>query len=223
MINWHRNRPPDPVRVQQLSLYYETSGIEMIPGILYLWKWKGKSTDDTSVTNYYVYDGIHRVEALKHSLQSGSSIGKRMACIVYILDTNDESLVTEHFQDLNKNIPVPSLYFGPHHPLKKKVCESVVQRLCETYPMFCSSSRHPAWYNFNRDQVLDLLSQLSLPFDQHQIHEKLYQLFMTLNEMAYQKVKESHQPFPKKCERYHFFLFYLDFSVIRSFLETHCC
>jgi len=203
--NWKKNRPADKFRIDEIYEYYKKNDIKLIPGILYLWLNKDK---------YLIYDGIHRYEALKKLNKDDINI------LLYINLSNNEDSIIEDFTNINKSIPLPSLYTENAEISKIYICQNVAEHLCKKYPKFVSTSRKPHTYNFNRDQIIDFISTFNINFKIKNLDYIIYQILIKLNNHAKNKILENKIIHPLKCKKYNFYLFYLDKSHIKSEVEN---
>jgi hypothetical protein len=142
--NWSQNRPADINRIDELDDYYRSNNIDLVPGVIYVWK---KSTDK----KYYIYDGIHRFEAAKNF--------PNMSVILTIYYTDDENDILEDFNNVNKNIAVPELYFD-NDDRRKLIAQQVVEHICLKYPTHNSASDRFQRPNFNRDMLTTVFYDL---------------------------------------------------------------
>lgn len=133
--NWEKNRPVDQIRVEQIKEHFINNEIQLVPGILYIWK--------ISDNEMYIYDGLHRFLAASES-------NKSMKCIVKFFFGKLPEVIAD-FENVNLSVSLPFLYLEENNHLKRKVCEKIVQRLCDKFPEFVSPSRRPQKQNFNRE------------------------------------------------------------------------
>jgi hypothetical protein len=210
-VNWKKNRPPDNIRIAQIEEYYSSNYITLIPGIIYVWKFKDK---------FIIYDGIHRLMAgFKYA---ENIIANKIGVLIHFIETEKEQDIINEFLNINKSICVPSIYLEETDTLKKIVCETIAEKLCNAYPKFVSPSRKPFIYNFNRDNLIDFISTLNVDFSQQNIDNKIYNELIGLNLYAHDFVKRQQINYPKKCDFYKFYLWYLDKSYIKSQIEKIC-
>jgi hypothetical protein len=207
-VNWNKNRPPDVTRIRELKEYYLHENISIVPGIIYAWY-------KTPSEPLEIYDGIHRLLAAKE-LENECSF----TFLLCTFTTDDESLIIKDFKAINKSCPVPTLYTDENNNLLKRVvCENVVSELCNKYPTFVSSSRKPYRYNFNRDCILEFLSELQIDWSVSGLSNIIIQELIGLNYIAKDFVHRNNITTPKKCDFHNFYLWYLEKSVIRDKLE----
>jgi hypothetical protein len=210
-INWTKNRPPDTSRIDELKEYYIREKIQFIPGIIYAW-------DNTSSDPLQIYDGIHR-------LLAASQINPTIPFLMSVITTENEELIVKDFKALNKSCPVPTLYTDESESeqlnlLKRVVCENIVAHLTNTYPSFVSPSRKPYRYNFNRDSVLEWLSEFQIDWTIPGLSNIITQELSALNFMAKDFVHRNNIQAPNKCKFHNFYLWYLDRSFIQDKIQT---
>ena len=204
IINWNKNRPYCNVRVKEIKKYYEENDIEIIPGIIYFW---------SNNNILYILDGLHRYTAAK-------KLNKNINIIININYTDNEQEIINEFININKSISIPTIYIE-NDSIKKIICESTVSKLCISYSQFISSSRNPHVYNFNRDKLIEFLSELKINFNNKDLllSNKIYTQLMNLNKIAKRNVINGNIKHPKKCDKYNFFLFYLEKHFIKKEIE----
>jgi hypothetical protein len=203
--NWKKNRPADKFRVDEIYEFYLNNNITLLPGILYVWLNKNK---------YFIYDGIHRYEALKKINKDDINI------LLYINLSDNEECIIKDFTNINKSIPLPSLYIDNTEVSKIHICQNVAEQLCKKYPTFVSTSRKPHTYNFNRDQIIDFISTFNINFKIKNLDYIIYKILIKLNYHAKNKILENKIVHPIKCKKYNFYLFYLDKSYIKCEVEN---
>lgn len=202
--NWNKNRPVCNVRVKEIIEYYKNSNLELVPGIIYTWL-----NNDI----YYIYDGLHRFTALKE-------LEKDFKILLYINFTKNENDIVSDFVNINKSIPIPSVYIENEQLIKKQICQSIADQLCRKYPKFISASRNPHVYNFNRDLLVEYISTFNINFQTKNIDKIVFKILIKLNDHAKTKIKESNIVYPNKCDKYDFYLFYLDKNYIKEQVEN---
>lgn len=203
--NWDKNRPPDAVRVSQIANYYRTANITFLPGVISAWK-----KPDSEIL--YIYDGIHRLLAAKE-------VDIDFDLLIKIWTTNDEEMIITDFRHINMSISVPFIYLHETHNVKKSVCESVANKLCNTFPNFVSASRFPQQQNFNRDNLIEFVAGLNIDFTKPQIDEFIFNQLIMINNDSKDHVKSLKIKVPTKCDHYGFYLFYLPKHIISSKIE----
>lgn len=205
--NWKNNRPPDPVRIAQISNYFSVANETLVPGIIHAW---------VRGTKFLVFDGAHRLHAA-----FGSDLD--MSAIIRYYDSAREQDIIEEFTNINKSVSVPYVYLEQDNYVKRTVCQSVVDHLCKKYPAFISPSRNHYSYNFNRDKMIDFVSELQIDFTKPSVDKILMLELDGLNAFAEDYVSRNNIKLPKKCH-YHgvflFVLFHQNSSLIRDRLEN---
>lgn len=204
--NWARNRPADELRVSDIHSYLLLNGLELLPGVIYVW-------EEPHEQAFYVYDGIHRVEAARRLPYS-------IKALFHIRRTSREQEIIDDFVHLNKAISVPSVYIEETSTRKRKVCELVVQEWCRRYPQFLSTSRRPFPYNFNRDVFMDQVAAWDIDFRQEDLVQRILRELQKLNAEARAFVREKNIRTPAKCVHADFYLFYLSPARIAAHMTT---
>ncbi len=208
--NWNKNRPSCKKRVNDIYEYYISLNLsenDLISGIIYVWK-----KINNNIPTYYIYDGLHRYSAcLKLDIN--------VKILLHINDSLNEEDIKNNFINLNKSVPVPSIYIDNELLYKKNICEHVADKLCNSYPKFLSSSRKPHSCNFNRDLFIEFISELNINFQIKNIDLIIFKILLKLNDYAKNKIIESNITHPLKCKKYNFYLFYLEKHYIKEQLE----
>lgn len=203
--NYSRNRPPDMVRVAFLENFYTLNHVFLIPQMISAWK-----KDDT----LYIYDGIHRLAAAMNLLNT-----KNMHVIIKIFTKDDESKVIQDFKEINSAVCVPWLYMEEDNKIKKIVCESVVDKLSTRFKHNVSHSRNCQKQNFNRDNMIELISSLNIDFNKDRLDNIIFNQLLNLNLLAKEYIKENDITAHKKCDYYGFWLGFLPHEEIITRIE----
>lgn len=205
LINWSKNRPADIIRVNDITQYYKSNDITILPGIIYVWY---------NNQNYYIFDGIHRY-------QSAINAKINLKAIIKIYYTTNENDIISEFIHLNKSVSIPTLYLETDNLIKKSICESIAKQLSNKYPKFVSPSRKPYSYNFNRDMLIEFISSFEINFTLLNIDTHIFNLLLLLNTQAKNNVISNNINHPKKCKKYDFYLFYLTKDYIKTYIEQN--
>jgi hypothetical protein len=139
---WSFNRPIDNERVTEIASHVEDIYFHI--GIIYAAKFGDE---------YVVYDGMHRLEALR------SNKKEKIRVLVNIVECNNDKDIYTRFKLLNLSVPVSSLYTEQVESKYKTAIEHVVRSLVSMYPSHFSPSRNPRSPNKNRDLLTDELFQ----------------------------------------------------------------
>lgn len=202
IVNYNGNRMVDLIRIDEIKQYYIDNNLDTVPGLIYAWK---KSASSKLI----IFDGIHRIRACLMT-------GINMKILLSIYNTNDENDIKKEFENINKNFHVPALYFE-NDVNKKKFCENFVQILCDTYPMFISTSKKPNKPNFNKNNFIEFISELNIDFTDENT-SKLLDTVSELNEKA--KSVNMGIKYNQKCAKYGFYLFNLERPEIKNYIEN---
>jgi hypothetical protein len=134
---WKHNRDPDPLRVQEIREFMQTS--KRMDGIIYL----------ACVDNELVcYESNHRREALK-------GVSGLSHILVDILWNTTHDTVKEEFRRINKAVSVPELYVEETPLATHDEMKPVVDAFCTTYKSLCSSAKHPHRPGFSREMIYE--------------------------------------------------------------------
>lgn len=194
--NWKYNRPPDNERVDKIEETLANNTYINVPLQV-----AEVMTDDKNIS-YICYDGNHRREALKRTPEC--------KVLVHLLRNATEEDIKNRFVIVNSGCPVPELYLGNTEESKKKIIQTIVDRLCINYKAHKSSSKKPLKPNFNRDNVVDMM----FSFLEDKIienEEDLYKKILTLNkkysEGKHIKLKGLRKQVLDKCKKTGCYLF----------------
>ena len=137
ITNWDKNRPPDPVRVEDIVRDMKVRNANWVDGFILLWK-KNES-------ELLCYDGIHRIEASK-------KIDHEVEILIQIMEDVPESIIMEEFLRINKSVSISRLYSKAEQELTlKTTIEQLVKQYQEKYQTFFKPTRHPRIPHHNRD------------------------------------------------------------------------
>lgn len=92
--------------------------------------------------------------------------------------------------------------------------------LTNQYPSFVSPSRKPFRYNFNRDSILEWLSEFEIDWTIPGLSNIITQELSALNFIAKDFAQKGNIQTPNKCKIYNFYLWYLDRSFIQEKIQT---
>lgn len=208
IINWIKNRPADKYRVNEIYEYYKINNIDLVPGIIYVWQ---------NINKLHIYDGLHRFLAAKKLIKNNKI--NSLKVLLYINLSNNEQDIIDEFTKINKSIPIPSIYLENEVLLKKQICQNISEEFCKSYPDFISTSRKPHIYNFNRDLLIEWISSFDLDFNIKNLDKIIFKILIKLNDKAKDQIQNGNIIHPKKCDKYNFYLFYLEKNYIKKEVE----
>jgi hypothetical protein len=200
---WRLNRPVDNLRVETIKNHFILDNVKVVPGQISGWV--------NEINELEVYDGFHRLCAANDN----------MYVYIKVLNSKRNEDCIKDFKMINMSVSVPELYLVETTHTKKKVCEGLAQRMCDTFPNCRSASRYPQPQNFNRDNFIELISTLDIDFHIQNLEVKLWNEILGLNKEAKAYVYHHKIKTPKKCEWNNFWLFYLSREFIKSKLEEY--
>ena len=159
---WKFNRPPDQERIKRIA--YHVKDVQYVDGIIHL-QYKDNA--------FYCYDGLHRLEALKMLNNSSyyKHVLKDMNILLNIRINATDGEIMDHFNMLNKCVPVPDIYVDIRNAKEIQLIENAVTYFSQTYPTHFSISRNPNIPNENKDRMKDRLKGIleSYPDECHLI------------------------------------------------------
>ena len=118
--------------------------------------------------------------------------------------------IMEHFNSLNKCIPVPDIYVGVRNANIITTVESVVNQYVERYPQHFSTSRNPNAPNENKDRMKDRLKHIidNATDDDLDSEYNLISMLETINEHIRKNIpRKCSKNQLDKCESSGFYLF----------------
>lgn len=123
IVNWKYNRKPDKIRIKDIKKYILNNTTDFVDGIIYLFRHNNI---------YYCYDGIHRFTALREIYNENNS--KTYYLIVNIYKEYFDFQIKQHFESLNKCVPIPSIYTDAQQELdKRNLIEEVTDYIQNTF------------------------------------------------------------------------------------------
>ena len=196
---WQCQRPPDSLRINAISNHIKRE--KCVDGIIYVFYDKFHSC-------FYCYDGLHRIEALRSLIKENYPINFN---IMFGIRRNvSQGDIMEHFNSLNKCIPVPDIYIGVRNANIITTVESVVNQYVDRYPQHFSTSRNPNAPNENKDRMKDRLKHIidTATDDDLDSEYNLISMLETINEDIRKNVpRNSSQKQLDKCEASGLYLF----------------
>ena len=143
--NWRHNRPVEHGRIQSIVEYIKNTG--KIEGIIYLAK------DDT---NYFCYDGIHRLTALNHVMNDDRSYSVLVDIMPY-----DDVKIKKRFIGINSSVPVSELYTEETNCKEHiETVQYVNEYYQKAYPTFFTHKQHYRLPNMNYTTFPNLINTL---------------------------------------------------------------
>lgn len=203
--NWKFNRPVDTSRIQPIYHYIQQH--KKIEGMIYLAK--------TQHDNQYIcYDGIHRIHGIKyyykqllqnHEFEGMLGLDCNHPCFSVFVDIipYDEYVIKDRFININKSLPVPTIYTDNDRQLNKiRICEYLFSYIQDKYPLFIKTTKRYNIPNINSTQFTELFSNIlnNLP-EKYHIYVSEYNktfwletlmsfnIFMKNMKIIYKKVK----------------------------------
>lgn len=182
---WQCQRPPDSIRITDIVKYIKRE--KYVDGIIYLYYDK---KDDC----FYCYDGLHRTQALRLLIKENYPIDLNI--MISVRRNVNQGDIMEHFNSLNKCIPVPDIYVGVRNANIITTVESVVNQYVDRYPQHFSTSRNPNAPNENKDRMKDRIKHIIEKQDNDDLicENNLISILETLNEHIRNNI-------PRKCSK----------------------
>ena len=200
IYRWKGQRPPDSLRIKEISLHIKRE--KSIDGIIYLYY-------DKEQNCFFCYDGLHRLEALRTLINENYT--DKLNILLSIRLNVSQGDIMDHFNSLNKCIPVPDIYTGIRNASIITTIESVVNLYVAKYPQHFSTSRNPNTPNENKDRLKDRLNFLiennttELELDSE---DNLISILETINEHVRNNIpRKSTRKQLEKCEASGLYIF----------------
>jgi hypothetical protein len=177
IVNWKYNRPPDEVRCTEIAEYFT----KFTPDILQPFVFHYLS----NTQQYEALDGIHRWNSLT-KMKNTQQMNEKFVLIHVYTDKSDGFLV-DIFQNLNKTVPVPNLYFRANNEdeTEKQIIEHITKDWMKKYQSHFSPNANCNVPNINRDIFIELITDI-YKSSKIRSKEKLEEVLQCAN----QKIKE---------------------------------
>ena len=196
---WSCQRPADSLRINAISNHIKRE--KCVDGIIYVYYDKNDGC-------FYCYDGLHRLEALRSLIRE--NYPGQLNILFSIRRNVTQGDIMEHFNSLNKCIPVPDIYVGVRNANIITTVESVVNQYVERYPQHFSTSRNPNAPNENKDRMKDRLKHIidNATDDELDSEYNLISMLESINEHIRTNIpRKSSQKQLDKCEASGLYLF----------------
>lgn len=193
---WAGNRDVDPARVEDMLAYFRGGGF-ILP-VICLAELDG---------NVVCYDGLHRSAMLAQANPDD------LVCLADVMFAATNADVAEAFEAVNRSVSVPALFTeGAIPPATKDELVAVAARLCKLHPAFVSPSAKCRAPNFNRDRLVDNLSEVFDDLGGQVTVAELERMLEALDLARSQgRCCRPHESYPpavtKKCREGRFWLF----------------
>ena len=182
LVNWAENRPSCAKKIGEI-LDTLRNGTFIFSQPVYV----GEIIRDDGI-KYVVYDGNHRVSALKQYCKEIGRIDRDTDDIplyINLLRNRREKEITERFIILNKTTPLPDMYRlvdKTEAEVAKDLINPVIDMICNQFPKNHSTSQSPRRPHFNKtslsNQLLDYVIESN---NQDMTSNDLYHILVTLN------------------------------------------
>jgi len=205
---WVRNREVDMERVREMKDFHEKGGY--IPRIIHLAYILGEGL--------VCYDGNHR----RHVFNDD----KEIVCIVDIMFNASQEDVYKAFDNINKAVQVPALYFEEYsmeHDYKDEILKLVKSYEVKFKPFLSTSSKCHA-PNFNRDSFVDNIHKIYKAFNSSVSITTIAKVLDILNvEYSQGRICRPHSSYNEKvvdkCKKHNLWLF-IDREIPTSHVES---
>ena len=184
IVNWKYNRPPDEIRCNEIAEYFT----KFTPDILQPFVFHYLS--DTQ--QYEALDGIHRWSSLT-KMNNLEQMNEKYVLIHVYKDKSDGFLV-DIFQNLNKTVPVPNLYFRANNEdtAEKQMIEYITKDWMKKYTSHFSPNSNCNVPNINRDTFIELITDI-YKTQQIRSKEKLEDVLQGANQKIKGRVENGYR------------------------------
>lgn len=209
---WSRNRDPDNLRVSEMYKYYINNGF--IPNTIFL-----AELDEGLVC----YDGNHRRE-MYNLVVKNIGYTKEIPCIVDVMFNSNLDNIYMAFENINKSVQVPVLYFDETNSFTiKNDILNLVRKYVIKYNRYLSASNRYLSPNFNIDAFSDNLYEIYTYFDGTKNMKEIEEALDILNEeYKNERLCRPHECYNtyaiNKCKKYGLYLF-LDRKIIPQYIQ----
>jgi len=194
--NWELNRPPDNERSKEISEYIKAQ--LCVDGTIYL---AYISTEDQLIC----YDGSHRLLAI--NLLDLNQTQYEIPIMISVLINATKGDMIDHFEILNKCIPLPVMYHDGADINKKTAIIDTVNYLMDRYSVFFKPSRNPNVPHENRDRLNDKINELYTQYDLTNKDSIMSLLFKINDKIKNNIPNKAPQKAIDKCKKYDFYIF----------------
>ena len=214
---WSKNRPEDLKRVKEITEEYKKTNVVL--GTLFF----AFLAEEGGLV---CYDGNHRRVALIPGIKGVT---------INVMWRTTQDMIIEQFNAINKAISVPLIYLktinNENDGIRLAILEFVTD-LVSKYDKFSSGSKVCARPNFNRDVLVDDLSELHAEYSKYSINELL--MMITLLNTYYEKRKcgfnikmdnlketqpKMYEKLYEKCSKSGLWLFWSSRKIDQAYLK----
>lgn len=176
---WSGNRDVDISRVDEMVEFYEKGGY--FPPLIHV-----AFDCKNEPFKYSCYDGNHRRECFNRLFDKGIKV----KCFVNVLYNAKIKQIYREFENLNKAIQVPALYFDTSfendetenniYKIRQEITD-LVKKYVTKYPSFVKSSSKNQVPNFNRDKFSDDIFEVYNSFNGEKSIDDIEEILELLN------------------------------------------
>lgn len=150
--NWKYNRPPDEIRSIEIANYFNKFNVDILQAFYIHYR------PDTDA--YEMLDGIHRYTGLK--MMNNLELMYDKIIFIHLFTDLTDGILIDIFQNLNKTVPVPSLYIhvDKKDDTEKVIVEDITKQWITKYKSHFSPNSECNIPNINRDTFIILLTDL---------------------------------------------------------------
>jgi len=213
---YNNNRDIDELRVNMIYEYYKSGGY--VPFILHLAQPERENI-------FKCYDGNHRWMVLNKIINEEYETD--IGCIINVVYEVLKEDIYEKYVNINESVPVPKIYLEYKEYVDNKINNKryminehimkLVKEIANKYPNFVSGTTRCIAPNFNRDDLIDQITDIYNSFEDEkgnnivlisEIREMLYELNERYcrEEMCKKHIKY-RENLRIKCNKYKFWLF----------------
>jgi hypothetical protein len=180
IVNWKYNRPPDEIRCSEIAEYFTKCNPDILQPFVFHYLSKSEQ--------YEVLDGIHRWISLTKMNNVEQMYEKYI--LIHIYKDKSDGFLVDIFQNLNKTVPVPNLYFRANNEDsgEKHIIEHITKDWMKKYQSHFSPNPNCNIPNINRDTFIELITDI-YKTQQIRSKEKLEAILQTANGIIKERVE----------------------------------
>lgn len=216
IVNWEFNRPPDLNRCVEIKNSLKKK--KELPDWYIYCSYKN--------VIFSVYDGIHRIEALKSMEEKDKMewLKEGFISVSCRINARDGDIINE-FQNINKSVPVSELYTGNNLTIQKKdIVINLVNKYNSEFSKHFSTTRNPNIPNTNRDLFTNLVNKMYDKYDMKNnsaiIDEKLKKLNEYIANETHKDTTKYSRNVYNKCLATGCFLFLYKMQYLETMIEN---
>jgi hypothetical protein len=227
ICKWEYNRPPDQIRVSDISDYiYKGGPMDWIIYCTYISK-------IGEISKIEIYDGMHRISAIQEYIntyeitQNTRCPLRDMSILISIRINPTLGETIDAFQNINRCVSIPDLYIDNSLIIegfnnKKYIIEEIVDDWAHKFKSHFKSSTRAVIPNINRDIFIDIIDKI---YDYYEIKSKnQLENILNMTNLHIQKyilnIKYTENAL-NKCKKTGCYLFIMKHILLYSYITNN--